>query len=257
MTDTIDREAIKAHFIAERGYWRPWTEALLAHNPAFLQRYADYAGHPARTGPLSARMVELVYVALDSSATHLFPTGLQVHMTYALQAGATPAEIFDVLHLVTLQGVDSVYQSVEVLAEEAGWAAAGVGRVCPTRADADGVIERARLLVPGREQAIAWLHAVDPSYLAALLDFVEHGRPAAEGLTPSDRAIVETALHSCFSGQNPTALRSVIRHALSLGVTDRELLQAIQLGAHLSVHGAALGAGTYAGMASADDTHPA
>ncbi|UUZ62655.1 hypothetical protein LP417_22310 [Polaromonas sp. P1-6] len=34
------REAIKALFIAERGYWRPWTDTLLQLSPGFVQQYA-------------------------------------------------------------------------------------------------------------------------------------------------------------------------------------------------------------------------
>ena len=103
-----DREAIKAAFLRERGYWRPWVETLLRERPRFVQAYADYAGHPARTGPLSVRMVELLYVALDASGSHLFEAGLRTHMVKALEAGATQADLFDVLHLVAAQGLEAV-----------------------------------------------------------------------------------------------------------------------------------------------------
>ena len=61
------RAQIKDFFIAQRGYWRPWTETMLHACPGFVQHYARYAGYPARTGPLTERMVELIYVALDAS----------------------------------------------------------------------------------------------------------------------------------------------------------------------------------------------
>ena len=258
----IDRDALKAHYIAERGYWRPWNEALLQHNPAFLQRYADYAGHPARTGPLSERMVELIYVALDSSATHLFPTGLEIHMRKALEVGATPEDIFDVLHLVTAQGLASVYDATAILAEEAGLgeadAARVIGEAAPAQADDThrdeagrpaATASRVRHLLPGAERWLPAVLALDPGYLDVLLDFLEHGRPQS-GLSQADRAVIDVALHACFTAYRPAALRHAIRSALDAGNEPAALLQAIQLGAHLSVHGAALGASTYAGLAA-------
>jgi len=59
---------------------------------------------------------------------------------------------------------------------------------------------------------------------------------------PTERTIIEIALNACFTGYNPASLRRLIRIALEAGVSRAEILQAIQLGAHLSVHGAALGA---------------
>jgi alkylhydroperoxidase/carboxymuconolactone decarboxylase family protein YurZ len=275
--EDVDREAIRAHFIAERGYWRPWTEALLRDNPRFLERYATYAGHPARVGPLSERMVELIYVALDASSTHLFESGLRTHMEKALAAGARPAEIFDVLHAVAAQGLDSAYQAVEILAAECevgkpepagnptpeaggvrGPKAAGntgpeaAGNTGPEAADdpapdcSDELRARIdRLQVAVDSGALRLLLRLDPGYLPVLLDFLEHGRPE-DGLSAPDRSLVEVALHACFTGFDRQALRRRIRRALAAGCTAHELLQAIQLGAHLSVHGAALGAGVFA-----------
>ena len=121
LTDAA-RAQIKDYFIAQRGYWRPWTETMLRVSPGFVQQYARYAGHPARTGPLSERMVELIYVALDASSSHLFESGLHTHMKRALEVGATEADIFDVLHLVAVQGVASVGQAADILAELIGGA---------------------------------------------------------------------------------------------------------------------------------------
>ena len=254
--DTIDRGSIKARFIAERGYWRPWTDTLLRHNPRFLERYASYAGHPARVGPLSAKQVELVYVALDASSTHLFASGLKTHLEKALAAGATPREILDVLHLVAAQGLDSVYQATGILAEERdrvaaeGCAGAGQDVAFSGAAPSPGpeLVARIRQLnLPVEPAALSLMHELDPGYLPVLLDFLEHGRPE-EGLADADRSLIEVALFACFTGHDPQALRQRIRAALEAGCPAAALLQAIQLGAHLSVHGTALGADAMAGL---------
>jgi len=232
MTDA-ERARIKDYFVAERGYWRPWVETMLQACPGFVEQYARYAGHPARTGPLSPRIVELIYVALDSSGAHLFPSGLATHMRRALEVGATPADIFDVLHLVAVQGTASVCQAAGILSELAGApAAAPVDARLQARIDALG---------PAHALALASVARMDPGYAEVLLDFIEHGRPGT-GLRPAERSLVLVALHACFTAFNPEATRQALAAALAQGLSTAELLQAIQLGAHLAVHGTALGA---------------
>ncbi|VTU28685.1 Carboxymuconolactone decarboxylase family protein [Variovorax sp. PBL-H6] len=230
------REQIKQSFIAERGYWRPWTETMLQVCPAFVQQYARYAGYPARTGPLTERMVELIYVALDSSSSHLFEPGLHTHMKRALEAGATQADIFDVLHLVAVQGVASVCQATDILAEFTDLSAmASVDEALQIRIDRLG---------PEHALALTSVARLDPGYAEMLLDFVEQGRPG-DGLTPAERSLVQLALHACFTAFNPQAIRQIVATALSQELTPAELLQAIQLGAHLAVHGTALGTNVF------------
>ncbi|MDM0020966.1 carboxymuconolactone decarboxylase family protein [Variovorax saccharolyticus] len=228
-----ERAQIKALFIAERGYWRPWTETMLESCPGFVRQYARYAGYPARTGPLSERMVELTYVALDSSSSHLFEAGLRTHMKRALEVGATQADIFDVLHLVAVQGVAGVCQATDILGEFVDLRTlAAIDPKLQARIDRLGAAHALRLGAVAR---------LDPGYAEVLLDFIEQGGPAA-GLTPAERSLVQLALHACFTAFNPDAIRQIVPTALSQGLAAGELLQAIELGAHLAVHGTALGA---------------
>lgn len=230
-----DLDAIKSRFIAARGYWRPWTEALLHANPAFLSRYADYAGYPAQTGPLTPRMVELVYVALDASATHLYEPGLTTHLRMAREAGASEADVFDVLHCVTVQGLSAVLQAADVLHDA----------VAPSPLAAeDPLRDRIHALWPEQAPSLLRLAAQDPGYVSVLLDFVEGGAPAG-GLTPAERLLVRIALHACFTQADGQTLHTLIPHALAQGVARAEILQVIQL----AVHGASLGATAYAKMA--------
>jgi len=237
--DDTARAQIKEFFIAERGYWRPWTETMLRVCPGFLQQYARYAGHPARTGPLTERMVELIYVALDSSSSHLFESGLHTHMKRALEVGATQADIFDVLHLVAVQGVASVCQATDILAEFTD-----LTEVAAIDAKLQVRIDR---LGSAHAFALNSVARLDPGYAEVLLDFVEQGRPGT-GLTPAERSLVQLALHACFTAFNPGAIRQIVATALSQDLTPAQLLQAIQLGAHLAVHGTALGANVFRQM---------
>ncbi len=236
------REQIKALFIAERGYWRPWTDVMLQVSPGFVEQYAHYAGYPARTGPLTERMVELIYVGLDSSSTHLFESGLHTHMKRALEVGATQNDIFDVLHLVAVQGMTSVCQATDILAELSG--------TVESPAISKGLQIRIDQLGTAHALALTSVARLDPGYAEVLLDFVEKGRPGA-GLNPAERSLVQLALHSCFTAFNPGATRQIIATGLEQGLTQAELLQAIQLGAHLAVHGTALGANVFRQLTSA------
>lgn len=228
-----ERARIKDFFIAERGYWRPWTETMLDACPGFVEQYARYAGYPARTGPLTERMVELIYVALDSSSSHLFEPGLHTHMKRALEVGATQADIVDVLHLVAVQGVASVGQATRILDELAG---------LPEEAALDAPLQaRIDRLGPSHALRLDALARLDPGYAEVLLDFVEQGRPGT-GLSDAERSLVQLALHACFTAFNPDAVRQIVATALAQGLEPAQLLQAIQLGAHLAVHGSALGA---------------
>lgn len=236
MQPLTDLDEIKARFIAARGYWRPWTDAMLRANPGFLAHYAEYAGHPAKTGPLTPRMVELIYVALDASATHLFEPGLTTHLRMAREAGATDADVFDVLHLVTMQGLSAVLQAADLLHEAAPQPALNPG---------DALRARIAALWPEQAGSLLRLAAMDPGYIAVLLDFLEHGAPAG-GLTRAERLLVRVALHASFTQGDMDTTRALINEGLAQGVTRQALLQAIQLGAHLAVHGAALGAAVHA-----------
>lgn len=231
------REAIKALFIAERGYWRPWTDTMLQIAPGFVEQYARYAGYPARTGPLSERMVELIYVGLDASSSHLFESGLTTHMQRALEVGASHGDIVDVLHLVAVQGLASVCQATDILAELSG-AVADAPALDP--------VLHARIQRLGDVHALALRQValLNPGYAEVLLDFIEQGRPDA-GLTPPERSLVQLALHACFTAFNPGAVRQIVTTGLSQGLSVAELHQAIQLGAHLAVHGTALGANVF------------
>lgn len=241
MQPVNDLEAIKARFIEARGYWRPWTEALLHGNPAFLAHYAEYAGYPAATGPLTPRMVELIYVALDASATHLYEAGLATHLRLARQAGASDADIFDVLHLVTMQGLSAVLQAADLLHDAAPQ---------PALDPQDPLRARIAALWPDQTPSLLRLAAQDPGYVDVLLDFLEGGA-LASGLARSERLLVRIALHACFTHGDMATTRALITEGLGVGLVRQEILQSIQLGAHLAVHGAALGATVHARAASA------
>ena len=242
MNLTSDEQALKEAFIRARGYWRPWTEGLLRLDPAFLATYASYGGYPAETGPLSRKMCELVYVALDGSATHLFRSGLALHTRLAIENGASAQEVIDVLRLATAQGLDGSNVGVGILVEELG--AAGLE---PFKGELSGEQQALREAYLARfgdfpDYCDQWLR-LDPGYFAVLLDLLA-GERGAGGLDEEASCLISIALSACFTGLNPPALRLQIRRALRLGIDKRKILQVLQMTAHLGVHACAIGVPT-------------
>jgi alkylhydroperoxidase/carboxymuconolactone decarboxylase family protein YurZ len=231
----------KEAFIRARGYWQPWTEALLRLRPAFLETYGRYAGYPAATGPLSRKMCELIYVALDGSATHLFRPGLALHLRLALDSGASVQEIIDVLQLATAQGLDGPTIGVGILAEEL--AAAGLEPSClqAPLSDEQTALRETYLARFGDWPAFCeqWLR-LDPKYFALVLDLLATASPS-DGLDDRSRCLICLALSACFTALHPDGVRLQIRRALRLGIDKAEILQVLQMTAHLGVHACAIG----------------
>ncbi|UPK29897.1 carboxymuconolactone decarboxylase family protein [Bradyrhizobium sp. 195] len=236
---TPEQQVLKEAYIKARGYWRPWTEGLLRLDPGFLDTYGRYAGYPAAAGPLSSKMCELIYVALDGSSTHLFRSGLALHLRLALQEGATAREIVDVFRLATAQGLDGCNLGIGILAEEL----ASVGRDVdqPELSDEQRALRDAYVAQFGDwpDFCEQWLRR-DPGYFTVLLDLLAGGH-AGDGLDQRSQCLISIALNACFTALNPHGLRVRIRRALRLGIAQREILQVLQMTAHLGVHACAIG----------------
>ena len=112
------QQALKADFIANRGYWSAIWDGVLALSPDYFEAYAAFSAVPWKTGTLEPKIRELVYIAIDASTTHLYEPGTRIHMANALKLGATPAEIMEVLALTSVLGIHTVSVGLPVLLDE-------------------------------------------------------------------------------------------------------------------------------------------
>lgn len=115
---TARQRAIKARFVKERGSWNPLWDQLLDWDPDFFEAYANFSSVPWRRRVLAPKVKELIYIAIDASATHLYAPGLRRHIRNALALGAKRAEILEVLELVSVLGIHACNLGVPILAEE-------------------------------------------------------------------------------------------------------------------------------------------
>ena len=115
---TEDQERLKADFTANRGYWNPTWDEMLELDPELFDAYADFSSHQWKNGTLSPKVREFIYMAFDTSATHLYRVGLKLHIENALGYGATVGEILEVMEIASVIGIHSVTMSAPILLEE-------------------------------------------------------------------------------------------------------------------------------------------
>jgi alkylhydroperoxidase/carboxymuconolactone decarboxylase family protein YurZ len=109
---------LKAEFTANRGYWHEFWDGLLELDPELFAAYVRFSSVPWQTGVLEPKVKELVYIAFDAAATHLYEPGLKLHLRNAIRLGATTAEILEVLEIVSVIGIHTAAVGVPILAEE-------------------------------------------------------------------------------------------------------------------------------------------
>ncbi|WP_233831327.1 carboxymuconolactone decarboxylase family protein [Paraburkholderia sp. ZP32-5] len=121
------REALKAAFEKNRGYWHPSWEGLLELDPDLFEAYVEFSSVPWRTGVLSPKVKEFIYCAFDASATHLYVPGLKLHIRNALRYGATAEELMELLEVVSVTGIHGAELGAPMLEAALASAAAAKG----------------------------------------------------------------------------------------------------------------------------------
>lgn len=114
------QEELKAEFTANRGYWHSFWDGLLELDPELFEAYVEFSSLPWRSGVLAPKVKEMVYIAFDAAATHLYQPGLKLHLRNAVRLGATAGELVEVLEIVSVIGIHAATTAAPILAEELG-----------------------------------------------------------------------------------------------------------------------------------------
>lgn len=109
------REALKASFVSNRGYWHCSWEGLLELDPELFEAYVEFSSLPWRAGVLEPMVKELMYCAFDAAATHLYVPGLKLHIRNALRYGASKEQIMEMLEIVSVIGIHGALAAAPML----------------------------------------------------------------------------------------------------------------------------------------------
>jgi alkylhydroperoxidase/carboxymuconolactone decarboxylase family protein YurZ len=237
VTDERRRELREA-FIEARGFWTPLWEGLLELDPDFFEAYVGFSSVPWRQGPLAPKVKELVYIAVDAAATHLFVPGIRQHMRNAIEHGATREEIMEVLELTSTLGIHACNIGVPILVEELEAA----GQPLPRERS-----ERQRELQADFEAKRGYWHpfwddvlALDPDFFEAYTQF--SSVPWTSGvLEPKVKELIYTAFDVSATHLYEPGLRQHIRNALDLGASREEIMEVIELASVIGIHSCAVG----------------
>jgi alkylhydroperoxidase/carboxymuconolactone decarboxylase family protein YurZ len=112
------QEQLKAEFTKTRGYWHSFWDEMLELDPELFAAYTEFSSIPWRTGTLSPKVKEFIYIAFDTAATHLYVKGLKLHIENAIGYGATAQEILEVMEIAAVLGIHAVTTAAPILAEE-------------------------------------------------------------------------------------------------------------------------------------------
>jgi alkylhydroperoxidase/carboxymuconolactone decarboxylase family protein YurZ len=104
--------------LRDLGQWNDAWNPFFELDPVWTDEFMAAGIGIYASGTMEPKLVELLSIAFDASYTHMYAPGTRRHIRNALQAGATMAEIMDVLKLCVVQGVQACNLGVPILADE-------------------------------------------------------------------------------------------------------------------------------------------
>lgn len=233
---TARQHELKEKFIAARGYWSPIWDSILALDADFFEAYLDLSSVPWRTGTLSPKIKELIYIAIDASTTHLYNAGTRIHMRNALEHGATREEILEVLQLTATLGIHSCTVGVPVLIEEMRNAGRS-GEIPTGRLDARREKLKADFTAARGYWTPLWeqILTLSPDYFEAYLKF--SSVPWKSGpLEPKVKELIYIAIDAATTKLHEPGIRVHVQNALRLGASADEIMEVFQIVSVLGVH---------------------
>ena len=239
MTLTPRQQEIKDRFIAARGadaWGEPWV-TVLAIDAEFVNASLGLLQVPWEKGHLSDRFKELCYLSWNAAATHMNLAGVRTHMRRAIELGATPAEVLEVLELAATLGIHTmnigVPLLVEVLEER--------GRTGPAPLDAYQEELKAQFTRTRGYWHAFWdeMLELDPEMFAAYTEF--SSVPWRNGpLTPAEKELIYISYDIASTHLYVPGTKLHIRNALTHGATVGQILEVMEISSVLGLDGVAL-----------------
>ena len=208
----------------------PW-QALREADPEFLARFAELADVPRRSATLEPKVKELVCLAVNAAATHMYEPGIREHAHRAIELGATREELLEVLELTSTLGIHASTVGVPLLLEALG------------EREAPPLDQRRAALKADFEAKRGYWHAfwdglleLDPDFFEAYVGFSAH--PWEHGvLEPKVKELIYTAFDASATHMYVPGLRQHIENALGYGATPAEVMEVFELASTLGIHG--------------------
>jgi alkylhydroperoxidase/carboxymuconolactone decarboxylase family protein YurZ len=195
---------------------------------------------PWRQNHLPDKVKELIYIAVDANATHMYLPGVRQHVKAALAAGATGAEIMEVLELAATLGIHAMNIGVPILVEvleEEGL------RSGPAPLNARQEEIKAEFAKSRGYWHEFWdeMLELDPELLAAYTEF--SSVPWRTGtLEPKVKEFVYIAFDTAATHLYTKGLKAHIRNAIGYGATAQEILEIMEIASVLGIHAVTTGA---------------
>jgi len=228
------QQEIKDEFIQVRGTWSDSWQSVLEIDPEFLAAYLKFSAVPWRKNHLEDKVKELIYIAVDANATHMYLPGVRQHIKAALKLGATPAEIMEVLELCATLGIHAMNIGVPILVE--------VLQEKGIRTGPAPLTERQEEIKAEFTKTRGYWHAfwdemleLDPELFAAYTEFSSH--PWHHGtLEPKIKEFIYIAFDTAATHLYVKGLKLHIENAVGYGATAQEILEVMEIASVLGIH---------------------
>lgn len=112
------QKLLKADYLVKHdGYWNEDKENILKLDPDYFEAFTAFEETPWKSGRLTPKEKELIYIAVHAAPVSLNKNALRFHIEQALDYGATTNEIIEVFELVSTLGIHSITIGVPILKE--------------------------------------------------------------------------------------------------------------------------------------------
>lgn len=203
-------------------------ERLIHAAPTIHDAAATFWRSALTPGALTPRMKELVLVAMHSTVTSLNAEATKRHVQRAIEAGATPLDVLDVLLTIAPTANHALYFAVPVLLRELEAAGSPDAELPAPTPEAQAIKDEfIRTRGVWLEQREAIFRAM-PNYFAALSKLSTASWKDGS-LTRKERELIAIAIDCIVTHMFEPGLTMHIRCAIENGATRDEILEVFQL----------------------------
>lgn len=206
--------------------WARVLDPLREWDAEWTERYTRMAVNPWISGNLSAKELQLISVGLNASIANLDAMALRRHIRAALHAGASRAEILEVLKMAAILALHSMSLGAPILIAEA--------RAAGMAPSASGETKSATPTCDQMRALGQWNQAWEPFYELDPLwteEFIASGAGfyTSGVLTPLFVELISIAFDAAITHMYAPGTRRHIKAALALGAGVGQIMDVLKL----------------------------